>query len=221
MKYEGYDSKEALLTRFAAGKRVLHVGAVGCTLGTPEEKVAAAERSVHALLSSVSSACVGVDIDEAGVAALSEAGVFTNIIAADIASLTVGDLPLDAVDVIVAGDVIEHLSNPGIMLANLHRLGSPHTRLLVTTPNAMGLPNFVRHATGRYVEGDDHVCSFNAFTLRNLLERHGWTVERVLSCHQFGAAHRTGGILFSLGRAMFRTAPRLGGTLFLVAVARG
>src|SRR5687768_5028729 len=115
-----YGSKQELLTMFVQGKRVLHLGAVGCTLGTIKEKIAAAPTSVHAHLSRIST-CVGVDIDTEGVSALTDAGVFDNLIVGDVQTLSRGEISLSTIDVIVAGDLIEHLSNPGAMLDSLHR----------------------------------------------------------------------------------------------------
>jgi SAM-dependent methyltransferase len=219
VRYDGYDSKKALLSRFCRKKRILHVGAVGCTLESTQNKVTAAEDSVHSFLSRIGE-CVGVDVDEAGVKALAEAGIFSNIIAADVNSLTKADLPLDFVDVIVAGDVIEHLSNPGSALDSFHRFCGENTRLILTTPNAMGLPNFLRYLAGRFVDTPDHVCTFTAFSLVNLLRRHGWVVEHLFLCHQFAAKDHTNQLSFLLGRRIFKMLPRLGGTLFVVARER-
>jgi hypothetical protein len=38
--FAGYASKTELLTRFAGGKQVLHLGAVGCTLESVDAKIA-------------------------------------------------------------------------------------------------------------------------------------------------------------------------------------
>jgi hypothetical protein len=195
---------------------VLHLGAIGCTLGTTDAKIAAAPRSIHALLTDVST-CIGVDTDAEGVRALPEAGIFENLIVADVEKLSREEIALPTIDVVVAGDIIEHLSNPGSMLDSIHAIGGPETRLLVTTPNALGLPNFLRYGLDRWTDGRDHVCSFNRDTLSNLLTRHGWIVEELQTCYQAGAHRRNSPVLFWLGRGLFRWLPRLGGTLFAVA----
>jgi SAM-dependent methyltransferase len=207
----GYASKEDLLIRAVSGKRIVHVGAVGCTLQTVEEKMAAAGGSVHALLSRIST-CVGIDVDAEGVQAMSR--LFDNLIVADIHSLTREEIPLPSIDAFVAGDVIEHLSDPGGMLESIGRLSGPETRLVLTTPNAVGLPNFVRYCRGRSIDGEDHVCSFNRFTLENLLRRHGWIIDELYACHQSAAERRYGRKLFRLGTTLLKRYPHLGGTLF-------
>lgn len=212
-----YGSKEELLRTFCAGKRVLHLGAVGGVGESLQEKVAHGTDSVHAFLSDLSD-CVGIDTDEEAIGALAEAGVFTNIVVADVTTVAREDIPLQAIDVIVAGDIIEHLSSPGAMLDNLRRLADAHTQLIVTTPNALGLPAYVRYVLGKPIEGSDHVVSFNVYTLRNLLTRHQWEPVTVSSCYQLRASAMTGAVLFRLGKWFFTTQPRFGGTLFVVAV---
>jgi hypothetical protein len=214
--FAGYSSKEELLLRFVRGRCVLHLGAIGCTSASTAAKIAAAPHSIHSLLSSVST-CVGVDTDAEGVRALTEAGVFDNLITADVQRLSSNEIPLPTIDVIVAGDVIEHLSNPGSMLDSLYAIGGRETRLIVTTPNALGLPNFLRYSVNRWTDGEDHVCSFNRDSLGNLLRRHGWLVEQMQTCYQAGAGQRNMSILFWLGCRVFQWRPRFGGTLFAVA----
>jgi SAM-dependent methyltransferase len=218
LSFVGYESKADLLTRFAAQKRVLHLGAVGCTLGSTQAKVDAAASSVHAFLTRIST-CVGIDLDREAVAGLTEAGVFDNLIAADVQTLSRDQIPLPTIDVIVAGDVIEHLSNPGAMLDSMRRLSDEGTKLVITTPNALGLPNFMRYGMNRFRDSPDHVCSFSYMNLESLLGRHGWVVEELYTCHQSGAEKRNAGALFHAGRWFFRSRPRFGGTLFAVARA--
>lgn len=215
-RFTGFAPKTELLSKFAGGRRVLHLGAVGCTLQSTEAKIAAARQSVHAFLTRIST-CVGIDIDTDAVEALTEAGIFDNLIAGDVEALTRDQIPLPFIDLIVAGDVIEHLSNPGRMLDGMWRLSDPDTHLLVTTPNAMGLPNFLRYSLGRFRDSPDHVSAFNPITLANLLDRHGWVVEEQYTCHQAGASSRNALVLFRAGTALFKLFPRLGGTLFVIA----
>jgi SAM-dependent methyltransferase len=209
-----FRSKRAALVEKVHGRTVLHIGAVGETCESTEARVEAAPRSVHAYLTAAASACVGVDYDEPSVKMLTERGVFTNLICADVTTLERSDIPLERVDVIVAGDTIEHLSNPGTMLDAMRRLADPGTQLIVTTPNALGLLLFLRHTLGKPIEGADHVCSFNAATLTNLLVRHRWAPLEMMTCYQERARSVAG---FRLGTALFHRFPRWGGTLLVVA----
>ena len=219
VRFAGFGGKNDLLLRYTRGRRVLHLGAIGSTGGTVDDKLRAAPSSVHALLSRVSE-CIGVDIDEEGVNAVAEAGIFDNLLVGDVLLMGRQDIPLESIDVIVAGDIIEHLSNPGEMLERLHPFSGPSTKFIITTPNALGLANFLRYLRGRSLEGSDHVCSFNVFSLSNLLERHGWEIESIYTCYQDLAPQLTSAAAFRVGKALFEWQPRLGGTLFAVTRTR-
>jgi hypothetical protein len=53
---------------------------------------------------------------------------------------------------------------------------------------------------------------FNPIALRQLLERHGYTVDRALSCYQSRAEGQYGRA-FRIFRAVLHRFPRFGGTL--------
>lgn len=211
--FRGYASKAELLDGWASGKNVLHLGAVGETVSDLNRQVAAAPNSVHAHLTEISARCIGIDTNRAAVEALTDRGIFDNLLYADAVSLSRADVALPSIDVIVAGDLLEHLSCPGAMLDAIHALSDPSTVLLITSPNAFSLLNFLRNSSGKTLEGPDHVGSYNVFTLSNLLIRHSWHVKEVWTCHQDRATASFG---FSAGRLLFKALPRWGGTLFVV-----
>jgi len=214
---ERYGSKSQLLSDLLSGRSVVHLGAIGTTEGTVDEKVAMASSSVHAAVTQMASSCVGVDIDKAAVDALARAGAFSNLIAGDVTRLQRDDIPLETIDVFFAGDIIEHLGNPGSMLSALRAAADPATRFVVTTPNALGAAQFLRYLRGRAIEGNGHLCSFNAYTLSAMLAEHGWQVASMATCYQSNAQAANGRGAFALGRRMFERWPALGGTLLAVA----
>jgi 2-polyprenyl-3-methyl-5-hydroxy-6-metoxy-1,4-benzoquinol methylase len=162
-----YLSKEDFLVAAARGRRVLHLGCVGFTDLPADERVRLAKQSLHSKLSQVADV-VGVDYSVEVVEEFRRLGIFTNIVAGNVEKLP--DLPLPGpFDVVIAGDIIEHLSNPGMMLDGIRILCTANTSLIITTPNAFGLPNYGRFLLRRFKEGQEHVLSFNALTCRNCL----------------------------------------------------
>jgi hypothetical protein len=155
-----------------------------------------------------------MDTNAAAVAALLERKVFDNIVVGDALSLERSAIPLDHIDVIFAGDIIEHVGEPGRLLRAVNRSADPASTLIVTTPNAFGLPNFVRYCLGLPFEGTDHVCSFNVATLAQLLQRSGWQPHEVWTCYQDAATAHAG---FGLARSLLRLFPGVGGTLLMIA----
>ena len=206
-----YIERESTLLEWCKNKRVLHLGCVGTTDYSTAEKVQAAKDSFHAMLSACCE-CVGLDIDSQAVAALKNEGVFNNLIVGDAEALEKLPAETGLFDCVVAGDIIEHLSNPGRMLDGVKTLLKPEGRFIVSTPNALGFPNYVRHLRGRFQEGQQHVLSFNTQTLTQLLDRHGYDAETACACYQRKSQHARP-LAFALMSSMLRRWPRLGGTL--------
>lgn len=79
-------------------------------------------------------------------------------------------------DVIFAGDLIEHLVNPGLFLDNAKKHLKPGGRLIMTTPNTFNL--FVM--AGKLTRPEppinpDHTFYFNRKTMATLLQKCGWS----------------------------------------------
>lgn len=109
---------------------------------------------------------LGVDVDEKGVRELQAAGF----------NVTVGDAEvLDGhgqYDYIVAGDLIEHLENPGRFLSAARSRLADDGKLVVTTPNPWCWPRLKRLAFGGEVHcNPEHTHYHDRRTLRQLLER--------------------------------------------------
>ena len=118
---------------------------------------------------------------------------------------------------ILCGDLVEHLTEPGRMLAQVRLLMREHTELLLSTPNSLGLPNLLRYALGKAVDGDDHVLSFNVFTLQNLLRRYDFFIDELFACYDAPPRDRSERLLRTLGTPVLKLWPRFGGTLLVSA----
>lgn len=83
-------------------------------------------------------------------------------------------------NIIVALDLIEHLSNPGLFLDAAKSHLAPGGRLIVTTPNAFNLFTIAGKLTRKEpATNSDHTCYFNETTITTLLKKNGWKVETV------------------------------------------
>lgn len=213
-----YLAKEDFIVRMSAGRKVLHLGCVGFTDLSREDRVQAARRSLHWKLTDCAET-VGVDRSAEVIEDLAQLGVLDNIVAGDVERLE--ETPIAGTfDIVVAGDIIEHLSNPGRMLEGIKRFCGPETRLIITTPNAFGAPNFLRHCLGRFREGDEHVVSFNSQGLATLFRRHGYEVVEMHTCFQPRSAEGRSKAGFAVARRILEMFPRVGGTLLAVARVR-
>jgi ubiquinone/menaquinone biosynthesis C-methylase UbiE len=147
---------------------------------------------LHNELRGITSELYGFDFDQAGIDILSDSGV-TNLYRADLEKLD--EVPLNrSFDVIVAGEMIEHLNNPGLFLKGIQRFMSPETRLLITTINAYCGMRFLfyglrgKRGTAEPVH-PDHVAYYSYSTLKLLIERQGLQVDDFLF-YDMGTEHR-------------------------------
>jgi hypothetical protein len=79
----------------------------------------------------------------------------------------------EGVDLVLAGEILEHLSNPGWLLTRL-KAAYPSTPLLVTVPNAFTFiqPPYLKKGIENV--NIDHVAWYSYTTLTTLLARHGY-----------------------------------------------
>ncbi len=154
------------------GRRTVHVGFVDAGY---QEMQAEAGTWLHAHLAETATHLVGIDLDDDGVARAVAEGYEAHV--ADCRDPDAVDaLGLEPAEVVVAGEVIEHLDDPGSFLDGLHRLVAPGGTLVLTTPNASGLLNGFAAMAGAEINHPDHVILFSWRTLTNLMGRHGWEV---------------------------------------------
>lgn len=167
------DRLEALVDA-ARGKRVVHVGFVDELF----ERKRAEGVWAHGRLAEVASSLVGLDSSEAGVARARELGYEAHSVDAQSAE-AVAALGLEPAEVVIAGEILEHLDAPGPFLRALRELVGPDGLLVLTTPNAYRLVNFLAPLSGSELVHPDHTVWHSPHTLRTLLERSGWRVEEI------------------------------------------
>jgi 2-polyprenyl-3-methyl-5-hydroxy-6-metoxy-1,4-benzoquinol methylase len=84
-------------------------------------------------------------------------------------------------DVVVAGEIIEHLPYPNITVEEISRILKPNGIFVGSVPNAYHLKNRLRILKGRLIDYDKtHLQMFNVMKLRQLLEQN-FVVETLTS----------------------------------------
>ena len=79
-------------------------------------------------------------------------------------------------DVIIFGEILEHLLNPGDALRNLLKISrSNSAKLVITTPNALNAAGFVAATKGREIVHPEHYYYYSPVTLERLLHDCGLT----------------------------------------------
>jgi SAM-dependent methyltransferase len=163
-------SKIDFIVPAVKGKRVLDLGCVQHVLSNVDKK-----SWLHAHIRKHASSVLGVDLLEAEVEALRQMGY--DMIAADVETMQLGNV----YDVVVAGDIIEHLANPGALLARVHEHLEPDGTFIITTPNPVTFLRFIRMLLLGSVGGnEEHTCWFTRRTMRRLAGMYGFTVKQIV-----------------------------------------
>ena len=177
------------IMEMCAGKKVLHLG---CTNAPYTQEAIDNDMLLHFELEKTASSIYGIDADQDGLDELISHGT-TNLYFADLEDLASLDLD-ETFDVIVAGEMIEHLNNPGLFLSGIRRFMNAETKLLITTINAYCGMRFVQYGLrGKRGKAEpvhpDHVAYYSYSTLSLLLRRHELNVETFLF-YDLGKEHR-------------------------------
>lgn len=160
-----YD-RVAPIEGYIKGRSVLDCG---CS-GEDEEK-----EIIHSRISALSRRCVGVEIDKTKAMEMQEKGF--DVRHGDVHSINLGE----KFEVVYAGELLEHLQNPGLFLENMKRHLNENGVLVVTTPNFYFSSMLLRLLFKRDIQiNSGHVCWFDVKTLNNMLERNGFQPERIM-----------------------------------------
>jgi 2-polyprenyl-3-methyl-5-hydroxy-6-metoxy-1,4-benzoquinol methylase len=186
-----FAAKESWIGRFVENRRVLDLGCACHRFGRTDLP------SLHAFIAQKASETLGVDYLPEEVEKMRAEGF--DVVCADAEALDLGR----TFEVVVAGDIIEHLGNPGTFLQRVGEHLEPGGLLLVTTPNPVTLERFLRVLLRGDAGGNkEHTCWFTARVLRQLAARHGFAVHQEAYVNDTRRYHR-----------VYRPQPKHKGTL--------
>jgi SAM-dependent methyltransferase len=159
-----------IIREFCRGKVVLDIGCVHHDIENADN-----ETWLHKAVVEVAADTLGVDYLEEEVAALVKRGY----------KMAVGDvnkkLKIDRkFDVIVVGNLIEHLSNFEGLLNNLRRLLKPEGVVLISTANPFYREQYFYSALKNdIIVNPEHTCWIDPVTLDQLCQRFGLVTDEV------------------------------------------
>ena len=178
-----------LIMEMCAGKKVLHLGCANYpyTQNSIDNKML-----LHYDIEKSAGELYGFDFDQPGLDILAANGT-GNLYRADLEKLDEVAMS-ETFDVIVAGEMIEHLNNPGLFLTGIQRFMNAETRLVLTTINAYcGMRWFWYGLRGRRGKQEpvhpDHVAYYSYSTLSLLVKRHGMDIDSFMF-YDIGKEHR-------------------------------
>ena len=160
-------------------QRVLHLA---CASAPFTRKLHASGQLLHDKMRERTAEIYGVDIDRQALSYLESNG-FHHLIAADLLDRWDVDgisqrLPWIP-DVVLAGELLEHLDQQGLALTNISRLLGPESKLVITVPNSFSIKSFLRVCVGHEKVAHDHVSYFSYVNLKELVGRAVLQVDQV------------------------------------------
>jgi len=163
------NDRVAYLCQLVAGKSILDIGVVEHTREALESP-----QWLHGNLRRYAAQCLGVDVLEEEVRYLQAKGY--KVVCADVTKAPIAE----KFDVIIAGEVLEHLDATGMFMKNCATMLKSGGRLAITVPNPWYANVMVKNLFGSsiFVDSADHVAWYDASTLYELGQRHELALDR-------------------------------------------
>ncbi len=156
------------ILKWVNGPKVLDVGCTSHTINIESPNW------LHGRLRERFPDVVGIDISRENVENLKKAG-FANLYVQSAEEIELREV----FDTIVAGELIEHLSNPGAFLQRARRHLGEKGRVVLTTPNPFSIA-YVLYAVLKYPRtcfNLEHTCWFCPQTMIELTRRNGFKIS--------------------------------------------
>lgn len=164
--------RESFVLNLCKDRNVLHLG---CADFPYTEQSIASDAWLHAKVSKIAANCLGIDLNAETITRLREKNGIDNILEGNVEQLD--KLNIGLFDVILAGEIIEHLNNPGLFLDTAKKVLALGGKLVITTTNAFCLRRFVRIPFGGESIHPDHTYYYSHTTLHTLTKRFGYVLE--------------------------------------------
>jgi SAM-dependent methyltransferase len=180
------------LERLCAETAPGEVAHIGCTDSPYTEERLTAGVLLHQMLVRVAPV-TGFDVDGDALELLRTALPHERFVLADVTA-GVPETERARYQLVVAGEVLEHVPDADAFLRGCRRLLRPGGRLCVTVPNACSPKIGLRSLAGREVIHPDHRTYYGPRTLARTLRGAGFEPESVASC--LAPAGTIGGLVY-------------------------
>ncbi|WP_346936998.1 glycosyltransferase [Clostridium sp.] len=135
---------------------------------------------LHDLLTNVSQKCIGFDINEEAIDYINKELKISNVFYENIISKKCDMICNSNWDIMVIGEILEHVNNPVEFLSKIKTLykGSLQ-KLVITVPNALRLENYIFSQSGYECINSDHRYWFTPYTISKVVYESGLKVEEI------------------------------------------
>jgi 2-polyprenyl-3-methyl-5-hydroxy-6-metoxy-1,4-benzoquinol methylase len=160
-------------------KIVLHIG---CADYPFTEYKFNSGKLLHQKLAQYASRLIGIDVNKKAIDWLKDKSI-EDLYVGDASNNkellnTLGVVP----DVIVAGEVLEHLNQPFLFLKEIRAGMQKSSELILSVPNAFHLENFIRVLLSYEKVHQEHIAYYSFYTIKQLIERCDMTILEIIPC---------------------------------------
>lgn len=169
----------AYLVELCRGKKVIHLGCADHL-----ELISSKRKNnmwLHDLLTNASEQCIGFDINKKAVEYINRDLGINNVFYEDIIKNPSNRMYNSEWDIMVMGEILEHVDNPVEFLSTIKKLYKGYLkRLAITIPNALRLENYIFSQKGYECINSDHRYWFTPYTISKVIHEAGLEVEEIL-----------------------------------------
>jgi hypothetical protein len=175
------------LTNYCSNKNVIHLGA--CQANDENDlsgydELVTSEEFLHKTLQKISSRVIGIDYNEKFINYLNKNHGIDDIYFWDIEQKDSLSFVNFNPDIVLFGEILEHLSNPGFALRNIaDNLMDENTKLVITIPNGLSAWNFFWALFGKEMHDPDHSLLFTPRIVSRLLEKNNLICQDIYYYH--------------------------------------
>lgn len=161
--------REKKILKLCKSKSVLHLGCADYPFSVEQHREG---NLLHEKLFKIAKNVFGIDFSQEGIDFLKSLG-YENLLVGNVEELDKLNL-IEKYDVIVAGELLEHLSNVGKFYENISCVMDNDSILIVTVPNAHSIKSFIRVLFGNELIHSDHVYYFSPATIEHICKRYDY-----------------------------------------------
>jgi 2-polyprenyl-3-methyl-5-hydroxy-6-metoxy-1,4-benzoquinol methylase len=174
MNAKRIEKNQLILNQIKPGQRILHVG---CTNSPCTEARWDDGMLLHKIIcdhaNPMGCKIVGIDIDDSAISFLNERMTTEEILNVDAHKLSDHFSEREKFDLIIAGDVIEHLPNPGNFLTSCRDALTVGGEIVITTVNAYSIVRFLKALLFHEAVHHEHCSYYSHKTLDRLFSMCG------------------------------------------------
>ncbi len=176
-----YQSRNDILKKMVAGKRIIHLGCVDVT-ETIQHRIDRG-KWLHKEMHEVARRCLGVDINAEGIGFIRDKLSYSDVMVADVTKPPAGDLAECDWDYFMIPEVLEHVNNPVDFLGKIrHNYQANVGQVVITVPNALTPDNYRYARKGMEVINTDHRYWFTPYTLAKVVHNAGFSINNIIMC---------------------------------------